>query len=250
MRLERPRPFRNESDAGRRPGHARLTRRSPSRETDAMRIIAGQFKRRRLTPPPDAAVSRPMPDRVKEAVFNLLRGHFEGETVFDAFAGVGTIGLEALSRGASRVVMVEKDRKISNILKKNVEAIGGPDAAEIVVGDALGSGALSRCPTPVHLIFFDPPYPLVSDPARRDRTLRQFAALVQRLDDAGFAVLRTPWPLLDQPEGGAPQQVSLDIEGAAGPETHAYGSMAVHLYMKARVPGAEEEPDAHRDPTR
>jgi 16S rRNA (guanine(966)-N(2))-methyltransferase RsmD len=208
-----------------------------------MRIIAGQFKRRKLTPPPDAAVSRPMPDRVKEAVFNLLRGHFEGEAVFDAFAGVGTMGLEAASRGASRVVMVEKDRKISGILKKNAEAIGKPDAVEVVVGDALGSGALSRCPDPVHVVFFDPPYPLVSDPARRDRTLRQFGALVQRLDDRGFAVLRTPWPLADPVEGGSPQEVSLDIHGAAGPETHVYGSMAIHLYMRAKS-GADAPEDA------
>lgn len=199
-----------------------------------MRIIGGEFKRRRLTPPPNAEVSRPMPDRVKEAVFNLLRGHVEGEEIFEAFAGVGTMGLEAVSRGARRVVMVEKDRTIARILRENAEALGvGDERVEIVNGDALGSTALARCPQPVHLVFYDPPYALVSDPARRGRTLRQFAALIQRLDDTGYGVLRTPWPLLADPDEPGSGGADLALDGAEGPETHAYGSMAVHLYMRS-----------------
>ncbi len=204
-----------------------------------MRIIGGEFKRRRLTPPPNAKVSRPMPDRVKEAVFNLLRGHFEGELVYEAFAGVGTIGLEAASRGAARVVMIEKDRTISDILKENAHELGlGPDRVEIINGDALGIAALARCPRPVHIIFYDPPYILLTDPARRDRTLRQFAALIERLDDTGYAVLRTPWPLQIDPDDHESPDVDLHLPGALGPETHAYGSMAVHLYMR-------HQPDKH-----
>ena len=201
-----------------------------------MRIIGGEFKRRRLTPPPNAKVSRPMPDRVKEAVFNLLRGHFEDELVFEAFAGVGTIGLEAASRGASRVVMIEKDRVISDILKENVEELSlGPERVEVVCADALGISALARCPKPVHLVFYDPPYILLTDPARRDRTLRQLAALIERLDDTGYAVLRTPWPLLIDPEDHESEDADLHLPGAIGPETHTYGSMAVHLYMRHRA---------------
>jgi len=198
-----------------------------------MRIIGGQFKRRNLTPPPNAKVSRPMPDRVKEAVFNLLRGHVEGVEVFEAFAGVGTIGLEAASRGARRVVMVEKDRTIANILRENAHELGlGDDACEIINGDALGSTALARCPEGVHLVFYDPPYVLLTDPARRGRTLRQLDALVGKLDDTGYAVLRTPWPLPDDPERPEDGDVDLALPGAVGPETHAYGSMAIHLYMR------------------
>ena len=200
-----------------------------------MRIIGGQFKRTRLTPPPNAEVSRPMPDRVKEAVFNLLRGHFEGETVLDAFAGVGTMGLEAISRGASRAVMIEKDRAIAEILRKNAEHLGVLESAEIVRGDALGTATLSRCPSPAHIIFFDPPYPLVTDPARRTRTLAQFRRLVGKLDDTGYAVLRTPWPLEDEAEDGTKTPIGLEFDGCLGPETHAYGSMAVHLYMRRTV---------------
>ena len=200
-----------------------------------MRIIAGKYRRRRLTPPPDADVSRPMPDRVKEAVFNLLRGHVEGESVADLFAGVGTMGLEALSRGAARVVMFEKDRKIAGILRRNADTLGVGDEADIACADALGAAALPRCPSPLHVVFYDPPYALVADPARRPRTLAQLAALVQRLDPEGYAVFRTPWPVA-QPGKDPMPEAELALPGAVGPETHVYGSMAVHLYMKAPVP--------------
>jgi len=208
-----------------------------------MRIIGGTHKRRKLTPPPNADVSRPMPDRVKEAIFNLLRGHIEGQAVADVFAGVGTMGLEALSRGAARVLMIEKDRKIAGILRKNAEALGAGDEAEIACADALGSAAVARCPSPVHVVFFDPPYVLVSDPARRARTLAQLAAFIQRLDQDGYAVLRTPWPVASHGAPPMPEE-ELALPGAAGPETHIYGSMAVHLYMKAPAPTPAQSPEA------
>ncbi|MFG0275570.1 MAG: RsmD family RNA methyltransferase [Phycisphaerales bacterium] len=189
-----------------------------------MRITGGELKRRLLEGPPDTAASRPMPDRVKEALCNILRGHFEDATVFDAFAGVGTMGLEAVSRGAARVVMVEKDKRVAAALRRNIDAFGVADRCEVVVGDALGAGALARCPSPVHLAFFDPPYVLMQDGARRRRVLAQVEQVVARLDPAGFAVVRTPWPL---------RGAELALPGAAGPETHEYGGMALHLYMRA-----------------
>src|SRR6185436_5598593 len=96
--------------------------------------------------------------------FALLRGHCEGASVFDAFSGTGAIGLEAVSRGASRCVLVEKDRDAAAMLKANIESLGAADRCELVIGDALGAGAMARCPRPVHLAFFDPPYPLIRDP--------------------------------------------------------------------------------------
>jgi len=200
-----------------------------------MRIIAGKYRRRRLTPPPDADVSRPMPDRVKEAVFNLLRGHIGGENVADLFAGVGTMGLEALSRGAARVVMYEKDRKIAGVLQRNADTLGVGDEADIACADALSAAALARCPSPLHVAFYDPPYALVADPVRRPRTLGQLAAIIQRLDPEGYAVFRTPWPVTQPGKAPMPER-ELALPGAVGPETHVYGSMAVHLYMKAPAP--------------
>ncbi len=137
-----------------------------------------------------------MPDRVRESLFGLLRGHTEDAVVFDAFAGTGSIGLEAVSRGAARCVMVERDRRVAATLERNVRELGAEDRCEVVVGDALGAGALAACPMPVHLVFFDPPYALVEDAAGWQRARSQFMRLIDRLDETGYAVLRTPWPFL------------------------------------------------------
>jgi 16S rRNA (guanine(966)-N(2))-methyltransferase RsmD len=170
-----------------------------------MRIIAGEFRRRLLESPPDDTVTRPIPDRVKESLFAILRGHCEGASVFDGFAGTGAIGLEAISRGASRCVLVERDRDIAQMLRRNVEALGVQDRCEVVAGDCLGPGALARCPRPLHLAFLDPPYPLVRERVGLRRVLAQLGALVELLDASGYAVLRTPWPLLLPPEGAEPE---------------------------------------------
>lgn len=248
-----------------------------------MRIIAGEFRSRRLLTPKDDQVTRPIPDRVKESLFSLLRGQCEGASVFDAFSGTGALGLEAISRGAVRCVMVEKDRDAAAMLKSNIEMLGAVDRCELVIGDALGAGALARVPRPLDLAFFDPPYPLVRDPIGWKRVKAQFERLIDCLAEDGFAVIRTPWPFeietpdpsqpapelsrqrkpmregkkhwryrpdkpgeLDEPveeapvveesEPAAPGMIKvsgdLSFANARGPETHVYGSMAVHLYMK------------------
>lgn len=160
-----------------------------------MRIIAGRFRSRKLHSPKDDSTTRPIPDRVKESIFSILRGNTEGASVLDCFAGTGSIGLEALSRGASRVVFVERDRKAADLLERNIETLEAQEECEIVRADALGPAALARCPKPVDLVFFDPPYPLVLDPERWPHVMRQFSRCVDMLSDGGFAILRTPWPL-------------------------------------------------------
>lgn len=162
-----------------------------------MRIIAGEFRRRKLLSPPEGASTRPIPDRVKESLFGILRGNVEGATVLDVFAGTGAIGLEAVSRGAARCVLIERDKRVAETLRRNVETLGCEERCEVVTGDALGMAVLARCPRPVDLIFFDPPYPLVQDATPGggwERVRAQFSRLVEFLSDHGFAVLRTPWP--------------------------------------------------------
>ena len=205
-----------------------------------MRIIGGELRRRRILSPPETAQTRPIPDRVREAVFNLLRGHTEGQAVLDAFAGTGTIGLEAASRGASRVVFVERDRKVARLLEQNLKDLGIEDKGEVVQGDALGPSAWSRCPKPVHLVFFDPPYVMVEDEETWPRVRDAFARLVTLLDDEGYAVLRTPWPFVRKRGEEHPVDVDLEIEGALGPETHVYRHTAVHLYMRDPAAGGDD----------
>ena len=170
-----------------------------------MRIIAGEFRSRRLLTPPDDSTTRPIPDRVKVSLFGLLRGHCEGANVFDGFAGTGAIGLEAISRGAARCEFVEKDRDAAAMLRQNIDSLGAAERSELIIGDALGPGALARVPRPLTLAFLDPPYALVRDSVGWLRVRAQLEKLVEALSDDGFAVLRTPWPFtIRAADPGAP----------------------------------------------
>lgn len=120
-----------------------------------MRIIAGQARGRRLTAP-DTAGTRPATDRVREAVFSSLGAMIAGSRVADIYAGSGSFGLEALSRGADSVVFVEKGRKALEALKKNIGAVG-------LGGKVEASEArrwLAGTPGPFNLVFIDPPWDL------------------------------------------------------------------------------------------
>ena len=187
-----------------------------------LKILAGTYRSRILESPPDAETTRPITARVKESVFNLLRGWFDDAVVLDLFAGVGTIGLEAVSRGAGEVVMIEQDRKISAILRFNVEELGCGDRATVVQADALGPAALAQAPRDCDLVFLDPPYPLWRDEAIRPRIIDLASRCRSVMKDASFLVLRTPTDL-DQ---------DWTLPGFDGPETHQYAEdMFVHLFM-------------------
>lgn len=158
-----------------------------------MRIIAGQFRSRKLYAP-EGLNTRPMPDRVRESVFGMLGERIKDAAVADFFAGTGSIGLEALSRGARSCVFFERDRLAADVLRRNIATLGVQDRTEIVVADALGLSAPARCPRPLDLAFFDPPYPLIEEPIGWERVKAQCAAIGQLLAPDGFLILRTPEP--------------------------------------------------------
>src|SRR5215472_15725225 len=127
-----------------------------------MRIVAGRHRGRRLLAPPDETV-RPTSDRAREALFDiLLHGRlaaeglpFAEETVLDAFAGTGALGLEALSRGAAEAVFFEQSAEAHVVLRKNVASLGEDDRARILPYDATRpQRAGARCA----VVFIDPPY--------------------------------------------------------------------------------------------
>jgi 16S rRNA (guanine966-N2)-methyltransferase len=125
-----------------------------------MRIVAGAAKGRRLASPADG--TRPTSDRVREAMFNSLAAsvRLDGARVLDLFAGTGAIGLEALSRGASVAVLVEKDRAALDVLRRNVATVGLP-GAEVVASPV--ARFLNGAPEHTYdLVFADPPYGLDS----------------------------------------------------------------------------------------
>lgn len=202
-----------------------------------MRIIAGEFRSRKLHTPPEDVQARPIPDRVKESIFSILRGHTPGGVFFDAFAGTGSIGLEALSRGAASCVFVEQDRRMAKVLERNIAELGVDDRTEVVVGDALGVGALARCPRPVTIAFLDPPYVIMHEKLGVARVLAQVGALAERLSDDGFVLLRTPWPLFYELEDEA--------QPADAASTGRKGEKGASRRTPSR-PGSRSEPGGSR----
>ena len=121
-----------------------------------MRIIAGQWRGRRLRTPPGAA-TRPTADRVRETLFSMLisrLGAFDDLRVADLFAGSGALGLEALSRGAAFACFVENDANAQSAIRANSADLGASERIQILGGSALSLPGSD----PFNLIFADPPY--------------------------------------------------------------------------------------------
>lgn len=182
------------------------------------RVIAGEFRGRRLAVPAGRAV-RPTGDRVRESLFDLLGGAVAGARVLDPFAGSGALGIEALSRGAAHAVFVERSREALRVLRSNVASLSlGPRAA-VLPGDAWDeSGAAAG---PFDLILADPPW----DEALEERAVPAFA---RRLAGGGVLALEHP------SERRAPEApLGLSVWKA-----RRYGSTALTLYARS----AEETP--------
>ena len=191
-----------------------------------IKILGGRYRSRIIESPPDSDTTRPITARVKESVFNLLRGWFDDASVLDLFAGIGTIGLEAVSRGATDVVMVEQDRRTAAILRFNVEELGCGAHATVVEADAFGPAALAQAPRACDIVFLDPPYPLWREEATRNRLLDLAVRCRSVMNEKSFLVLRTPEDLGKDFDG---------LPGFDGPETHRYAEdMYVHLFMPTR----------------
>lgn len=122
-----------------------------------MRVIAGQFKGRRLFSPPRGV--RPALDQVKEAVFNILAPVVEGAAVLDLFAGTGSIGIEALSRGARSCTFVESQKEVAEVLRRNLERCRIEENVEVLtVPVERALPILKKRGERYDLLFVDPPY--------------------------------------------------------------------------------------------
>jgi len=188
-----------------------------------MRIIAGTHRSRSILGPKDAATTRPITDRVKENLFNRLQslGVLGYGRVVDVFCGTGSLGLEAISRGAEHCTFVEQEREAVSRLRKNIETLGVADRARIVPASALTpiwSAGLAEAS--LALAFFDPPYAMASDPKTRPALDHVMTTLQPRLEPGGVLVLRT-----DRETPGH------DLPGFDGPASFTYGNMALHFYQ-------------------
>lgn len=123
--------------------------------TGKIRIISGQWRGRKLTVL-DQPGLRPTSDRARETLFNWISPRVAGSRCVDLFAGTGALGLEAASRGASSVTLIEKSRHLADQLSGQIADWPGADCVKVVSGDALAW--LTNATGPLDLVFIDPPY--------------------------------------------------------------------------------------------
>ncbi len=176
-----------------------------------MRIIAGRAKGRRIAAPPGSEV-RPTGDRVREALFSSLQALLPGARVLDLYAGSGALGLEAASRGAARVTLVERDRRTLEVLGDNIEVVG-LSGVEVLAADVAAALAGDPPGAPFDLVLADPPYRLAGSEV--DAML---AALAPHLAEGAVVVV----------ERGSREAAPTWPEGYVAEEPRRYGSTVLH----------------------
>ena len=185
-----------------------------------MRVIAGTAGGICLQVP--ANVTRPTADRVREAIFSILSERVAGAVVLDLFAGSGALGLEALSRGATRADLVERDRKACEVIRGNLEKARLAGQARVIGRDA--ASFLKRATGCYDLIFADPPYSKRSGDADHASAIMGGSRLRQLISRNGMVVLETArghgktvpaegWELIDSRSYGD-TEVSFFLPGA------------------------------------
>lgn len=194
-----------------------------------MRIIAGKHRGRSILGPADTQTTRPIIDRVKEALFNRLGslgllqpdGDNTGWSVVDVFSGTGSLGLEALSRGAASCVFVDQDRDAVGRLRENIETLGLEEKSQVVQGSALaGYWMASLRPGSVQVAFVDPPYAMMQEDKPRQVVLDMAVQLLPMMEEGGVVMIRTP------------REVELpELDAYDGPAAVEYGGMRLHFYQ-------------------
>jgi 16S rRNA (guanine966-N2)-methyltransferase len=123
-----------------------------------MRIIGGEFRSRPIQAP-EGEETRPTPERLREALFNILQLRIEGTIFVDAHAGSGAVGIEALSRGARRVILIERSKPTIAVIKQNLHSLKITDRAKVIQGSATTYLAGQTA----DIVFLDPPYDRVKE---------------------------------------------------------------------------------------
>jgi len=185
-----------------------------------MRIVAGAAGGRRLAVPPGGR-TRPTADRTREALFSSLEallGPLEGARVLDLYAGSGALGLEALSRGAGHVLLVEHDARALRVLRENTRAVGLPGAR--VAGEPVERMLAADAPEPYDVVLADPPYALAED---------RLARVLGRLVAGGWLAADGVVVLERASRGAAPTWP----DGLTGERSRRYGE-ATLWYGRAR----------------
>jgi 16S rRNA (guanine966-N2)-methyltransferase len=139
-----------------------------------MRVIGGEFRSRRLKSLPGLD-TRPTPDRLRETLFNVLGTRVADCVFVDIYAGTGAVGIEALSRGASRCIFIEKNRAAVEVIRENVATLGLQNRVEVFTSKA--ATVLER--VQADIAFLDPPYELVKEYEQTMTALKTALVVVQ-----------------------------------------------------------------------
>ena len=198
-----------------------------------MRIIAGTWRGRRIEAPDGI---RPMLDRERERLFGVLGERVTGAVFLDVFAGTGAASLEALSRGATRAVLVENGRRVLPVLRRNLQALGAGDSARVL---EISAFALPRSGEPgpgsVDIAVCTPPFPLLRDAAYRDR----FATLFGYI--GGTALAPEGVFILEHPRDLDPD--SLGVPGRCA-DTRRTAASAISFWNSFETPASRAGTDA------
>ena len=183
-----------------------------------MRIIAGEFRGRRLLAPA-GDVTRPITDRVKQSLFDILAPLIPDATVYDCFAGTGSMGLECLSRGASFATFFEADRSAAKRLEKNIATLDVGERSRVVQGDLFRwfeARADADKSAGADLIFLDPPYRFLRE---RPEDLRRLATRF------ATAHLKPDGTVIFRHDAGD----QLELAGLARTDMRTYGGMTLEF---------------------
>jgi 16S rRNA (guanine966-N2)-methyltransferase len=186
-----------------------------------MRILAGTLKGRKLLPPPPRSRTRPITGLAKKSLFGMLGGKIAGAAVVDLYCGTGTLGLEALSRGARACWFAERSRAVLARLRRNIEALGVRDRCAVWAGKVEAGLArrLDELDGPAEVVFVDPPYVQARGWSWPGAGITIFAPLVRHLATGGVVVLRLPGDV-------APPEA---LGGLSVERLKRYGDMSVAL---------------------
>lgn len=181
-----------------------------------MRVISGTAKGRRLSAP-KGMKTRPTADRVKENLFNIIADRIKGAAVLDIFAGTGSLGIEALSRGAASAVFVDSDKAAAVVINRNLSSTGLAEKAivmQLPAARALDGFAIRR--QAFDLIFLDPPYKI--DKAELGVVLEKAAAC---LSNQALCILEH-----------RPDLADFNPDGLFSVDSRRYGDTALSMYEK------------------
>ncbi|MCQ2771357.1 MAG: 16S rRNA (guanine(966)-N(2))-methyltransferase RsmD [Clostridia bacterium] len=155
-----------------------------------MRVITGKARGTNLNTLPGEDITRPTPSMVKEAIFSSIQFELEGRTMLDLYAGSGQMGIEALSRGASKATFVDASREAIEIINSNLKKTKLDNLANVVYADVVQFLSSKKCNEKFDYVFIDPPYAKRALPqtlsALYDSNLLKSTSIVICEDDKHF----------------------------------------------------------------